>query len=677
MTRSSRTARSLLVAVIAMVASGCSSTPDGAVAKVEASFTGTSEMSFRLRRLIEDMLIDFERAPQSEAPLFDAALDLQDHFVGRGHPDANVTYRLEREPKLRVTFDIREGPRATVSRLQFDGNTALDDDQLFDLWTRTSSGGLGLGDPLFVLEDLESLRLSMLSAYDGEGYLDAAVDGPIVRRDPDKGPTEVAFTIVEGPQFHFAEVAIDSNLPVDAAALGVANMKSRVFDRSAVATLGARVRRELLKTGYPDPHVEIELTTDRQAHTVEVRILGTPGPRAKIASIAIVGNGQTADYVIDRHVAMKAGAYYDGDAVELTTSELYRTGLFRRVEIERTPTTADGDAVDMTVRVDEIDALELDLLAGWGSYETLRGSVLFTDRNLFGTGQRFSAGARASLKGEALTTSWQEPYLFGSKTSLTVGGYARRREEPSYEDTSRGVDTAFARDLFGPVRGRIGYSLQTRDGSDIDPSIATPDDSSYEIGSIFTELLIDRRDSPLYPSRGSRQSLKYERAGRFVGGTIDLDRVTWSSAWFVPISEPFVLGIAARGGAIWTPSGDPLPVQERFFNGGESSVRSFREAQLGPKSVTGTATGGSYFNTFNVELRFPILAAVHGAVFADAGNVGTDVDLFEVRKLSYGIGAGLRLVLPIGPLRVDYAHNPNPEPDDERWVVHFSVGLPF
>jgi outer membrane protein assembly factor BamA len=106
-------------------------------------------------------------------------------------------------------------------------------------------------------------------------------------------------------------------------------------------------------------------------------------------------------------------------------------------------------------------------------------------------------------------------------------------------------------------------------------------------------------------------------------------------------------------------------------------VRSFRESQLGPRSVTGTPLGGSFSNTFNVELRFPILAALQGAVFADAGNVGVDENLFSFGALDYGFGAGLRLVLPIGPVRLDGAVNPNPGPEDRRTTLHFSVGLPF
>lgn len=669
----SRTAGWIAVALLA----ACSSAPEGPVAaKVDVEFRGAGELSFRLRRLIEDSLIDFERDPSREAPLYDAALDLQDHFVAQGYADADVQYELVRGERLRVVFTAKTGPQVTVAAMRFYGNAALRSEQLLELWARTRSGSLGLGDPLYVADDVAAMRLSMLALYDAKGYLDAQVEGPEIARASGASRAEVTWTVVEGPLYHFAAIDVDPALPLDRAALDVDAMPGRVFDRAAVAALAARARRQLTTHGHPEPRIEVEQVVDTNAHTVALRVHGDAGPTARIASLRIAGNEQTADYVISRHFELQEGDSYDGDALERTTSRLYRTGLFRRVEIERSK-HADGEDVDLTYRVDEVDALELDLLGGWGSYETARGGVLFTDRNLFGTGQRFTAGARASLKGEALTTSWQEPYLFGSETSLTIGGYARRREEPAFVDSSRGIDLAFQRDLYGPLRGRVGYSLQSRDGSDIDPSIATSADNSYEIGSVFTELLVDRRDSPLYPSRGNRQSLKFEHAGRFAGGSIELDRLTWSSAWFVPFAEPFVLGVAARGGAIWTHGGDVLPVQERFFLGGESTVRSFREAQLGPQSVTGVPTGGSWYQAFNAELRFPIVAAFHGAVFADAGTVGTDVDDLGFRGMRYGLGAGLRLVLPIGPVRVDYARNPDPEPFDEKWVVHFSVGLPF
>src|SRR5690606_29995896 len=105
-----------------------------------------------------------------------------------------------------------------------------------------------------------------------------------------------------------------------------------------------------------------------------------------------------------------------------------------------------------------------------------------------------------------------------------------------------------------------------------------PDD--FEIGSVFTELIYDRRDSPLYPSTGHRESIKLERARQFLGGDIELDRITWSAALFHPFAEDVVLGLSANGGIAWPLEPDDLPVQERFFNGGESSVRSFDESEL-------------------------------------------------------------------------------------------------
>ena len=113
-------------------------------------------------------------------------------------------------------------------------------------------------------------------------------------------------------------------------------------------------------------------------------------------------------------------------------------------------------------------------------------------------------------------------------------------------------------------------------------------------------------------------------------------------------------------------------------NGGFNTVRSFEQSQLGPKSATsGDPLGGEFRNVINAELRFPILSLLEGAVFADAGNVGLRVEEFSLSDLSYGIGGGLRLDLPIGPVRLDAAWNPDPGPSERDYSLHFSVGFPF
>ena len=106
-------------------------------------------------------------------------------------------------------------------------------------------------------------------------------------------------------------------------------------------------------------------------------------------------------------------------------------------------------------------------------------------------------------------------------------------------------------------------------------------------------------------------------------------------------------------------------------------MRSFRESQLGPKDPQGIPVGGEFRNTFGAELRLPIVKVLEGAVFADAGNVISDIGDASLRDMRYGIGAGVRLLLPIGPVRLDAAFNPDQRPDEKEWVVHFSVGYPY
>jgi outer membrane translocation and assembly module TamA len=106
-------------------------------------------------------------------------------------------------------------------------------------------------------------------------------------------------------------------------------------------------------------------------------------------------------------------------------------------------------------------------------------------------------------------------------------------------------------------------------------------------------------------------------------------------------------------------------------------VRSYDEAELGPKDVNGEPVGGEFRNVLNVELRWQVLTNVELAAFADAGNVGRQVGDYTFNDLKYGLGGGIRILLPIGPVRLDAAYNPDRDPGDEVWEVHFSIGYPY
>ena len=149
--------------------------------------------------------------------------------------------------------------------------------------------------------------------------------------------------------------------------------------------------------------------------------------------------------------------------------------------------------------------------------------------------------------------------------------------------------------------------------------------------------------------------------------------------WF----QRSLLAFGARAGIVYPldtagqPAAYAIPIDERFFTGGSTTVRSFAERDLGPHDPRGNPIGGQYYSIFNVEYTFPIYGEILGAVFVDAGNLLPDASEPGLNDLRYGIGAGLRYNLPIGPVRLDYGVNPSPKENEAFGAFHFSFGFAF
>jgi outer membrane protein assembly factor BamA len=145
------------------------------------------------------------------------------------------------------------------------------------------------------------------------------------------------------------------------------------------------------------------------------------------------------------------------------------------------------------------------------------------------------------------------------------------------------------------------------------------------------------------------------------------------------LSDSLVLATSFRAGMVF-PYGqdDEVPLQERYFNGGENTVRSFREGLLGPKDANGEPLGGEGWSVASIEARQRLQGRLEAALFVDAGTVASDVeDWIRFEQPSFGLGGGLRYMLPVGPVRLDGAWNPDPREDESGGAVHLTVGLSF
>ncbi|MDP9291723.1 MAG: outer membrane protein assembly factor, partial [Verrucomicrobiota bacterium] len=208
----------------------------------------------------------------------------------------------------------------------------------------------------------------------------------------------------------------------------------------------------------------------------------------------------------------------------------------------------------------------------------------------------------------------------------------------------------------------------------IDPLELGP--TSYLVNSVGLTQTLDLRDTAVNTSRGLVFNASEDVASSAIGSSINFMRATFRISYYVPIKKT-LLAFGARAGII-KPFGDTdqIPIDERFFNGGSRSVRSFSERELGPRDINKFPVGGETFSTFNIEYTIPVVGDLAVAVFTDAGSIGRTVG-DGVGEMRYGVGAGLRYKLPVGPLRLDYGINPSPKGDEASGAFHFSFGFAF
>lgn len=651
--------------------------------EVEVLFSGNENLGSRtLRASIRPIMLNLSRGQDADVAAYDGADAIEEHYQSEGFPEAAVTWRVEGPtsrpdlPQLfEVYFSIVEGPQITISEVTIEGTTT-DPDLLLPMWQRVQSGALGLGPPLYVSRDIYAFADAITSYYRQRGYLEIQVEEPEVRRDESAQTATVVLRVSEGRLFKFGTIELEPDL---AAALGdqaPSLPEGEIFTTQKIREILLDIQSRLRRLGHPDPVVQIPPFAELVSPVIDMVIMGEAGPVARIAEIRIAGNEETNESFIRGKLPLGAGDQYDGLAVDRALANLYGTGLFRRVQINHLWIN-DSD-VQLTVEVEETDSKSIELLAGYGSYEHLRAGVVFTERNLFGTGRQFLLDAKVSQRGYRARASISDPDLLSSGLTGTLEGEAFEREMPSFTDQAVGGTASLGHDLTPVLRGRFGYTYLPRTGartSVIGPAGAFVD---FTQGSLFLDFRLDDRDSVLSPTSGSTAFIATDWFDEAFGGDVNFSRLRLGGTHHVPLGKGYRVAMRADVSWLWPGKNSvEVPIQERFFNGGENTVRSFRQDHLGPMDLAGNPIGGQYRNLFSAELRIPIFRLLEGALFADAGNVGVFVEDYSLRDLSYALGAGVRVPLPIGPLRLDAGWNPDPQPDDRHWTVHFSIGYPF
>jgi outer membrane protein insertion porin family len=645
-------------------------------------------------------------AGYDEALVQQALTRLRAYYQQQGHYHVKVDSQQRRvDDQLELTITVDAGPVYTLEAIELSGNHAISSARLATLMATAPRSLLHPGSGRLVQDTLDEDLDNVRSYYALQGFAAAKV-----------GPPEVVETgrvlrlrvpIDEGQQQRLVKLDLQGIERLDAAKLRqtLPLRESGPFHPVLLEQTLTAIRSAYGEAGYTQ--AQVSAATDWNApHTlVDVTIKVLEGPRRVVDQVIVRGNQATKTDIIRRTLRIQHGDPIGQSRPYQLESNLYRLGIFSRVDVDLTGSPVDTER-DVRVRVEEGKFKSLRYGFGYDSEEKLRGLLGFSDNNIGGEADSLRADLRLSSLDKRLSLLFNQPFLGPYPVPLNSTLFYFDTREPSFRTRRWGARSEAVKTLS---HTRYSLALDYRVVRLLDVSVALNSierqNRPVQVTSFIPAVLIDHRDDPLVPTRGwsSLAQVQYSFPG--IGGKANFVKLFLQQTRYVNLGSPGVLAASLRVGGIESfstlPTGDPgvppsLPqsnvfIDERFFAGGGTTDRAYALDQLGVRGRTLIQPGpGSHFMPVggnglvlaNFDYRFPIIGALGGTLFFDSGNVWADwrdIRLTGSGGFKSGAGFGFRYLSPIGPLRAELGWKLHRErnPPEGPLVFFLSFGNPF
>src|SRR6266705_1078800 len=624
----------------------------------------------RLRKEIKLRL----NQPVNEQQLEEARQKIIEVYQGRGFTDVSVQFRVdpidEKRGTARVVYTVNEGVKGAVRQVHFEGNAHFSEKVLRkQMKTRAKTlvyflDKSGRFDEVQLEQDLDKVR----EFYQNHGYIDVEIKN--VRRErTEKGPMIITIVIAEGPQYHVRKLTVTGYQHAREDKIrGLLKMKEgSVYspkqlrdDAKAVADAygsGGYVDVVILPEGAPAGPALIDVT-----YKIE------EGDRSFVNRINIEGNTRTKDKVIRREVLVAPGDVFNTVRVDITKKRLDNLGYFAKVETYPEDTDIPGRK-DLTILVQEKRTGSLSFGGGFSTVDQLVGFAELTQGNLdlfnwpsfTGGGQKFRLRIQYGTQRKDFILTLTEPYFLDRRLALTGQLFYTEANYLSadYDQRNYGFMIELRKPINAYMYGTLGYTLQDVDIFNVAasaPDFILSQSGSFVESKIFSSIVFDSRDNPLLSRRGQRITFSPFISGGFLGGDTQIYALDLEGTKYFHLPKDLILLI---NGEIATVSqwgnGTEVPIFERLFLGGSNNLRGFPFREVGPQQ-NGEPIGGQSMARATLEWTFPIIEKARGAIFYDTGFVNTSEWSFGFNHMASDVGVGLRLDLPIGPLRLDYGY---------------------
>lgn len=639
----------------------------------------------------EDEMLDESRLSRDMAAL-------RRFYEKKGFHMADADYSIEINEKANnavVTILIKERKLVKIKHVFLEGNESFPDKKIIGLIVTRPDTLFNSGyfkRDVFE-EDIEKVK----AYYRREGYLDVAVASSTEYYDDNKN-MDLVITIEEGRKYLVGSINITGNeIYAKNEILDVLKMtRNRAFSQEKMKLDAVYIQEIYYNRGYIMCRVYPEPIVNKNTGRIDVKYSINEKELIYVNKINIAGNTKTRDTVIRRQLRVYPGEPFNGSMVKRSKEKLYNLGYFEDISFD-TRETSDSAKRDLLVNVKETKTGEFSFGGGYSSVDRLIGFASISQRNFdimnfptfTGGGQNLTVRGEFGMVKSNYLVSWTDPWIFDLPYSFGFDVYRSTHERErdvgyAWSEERWGGNLRAGKEFNDYFKTDLTYRIDRIKISDIPDDVLNDirqEEGTNYLSSLGGYLTYDTRDNIFSPKKGVYLTGGVEDAGGPFGGDFDFLKYTARASYYTTFAESLVLELKLRGGMVDSyGDSDHVPLYERFFAGGSNSIRGYSERSVGPKDQGSLdPMGGESVVIGNVELTYPIFKdLLKGAIFYDIGNVWEDMGDIGQGDYKYGVGAGVRIKTPIGPVRVDWGYPlVEEEGEEQKGRFYFSVSHGF
>lgn len=575
-----------------------------------------------------------------------------------------------------------------VERIEFSGNKTFSTDELGTVivtkerpWYRFWDERPAF-DPITFGTDLERLQ----RYYEARGYYETTV-GYDLDVDNERGLVAARVEIREG-----VPPVLISDIDVQVSAEGPGQkppplpeqlpvQRGDLFRESEYQQAEQVLRGAFLRSGHAHVKSERRAEVDLAERSARIRYSIEPGPVATFGQTAVKGTETVAPELVSREVTYKTGETYSLDKIVETRDNLLALDLFSSVRINPVETAGAPAVVPMEIEVAEKSHREIKIGLGYSTEDEFRTQLEWRHLNWLGGGRRLSVSGKYSSIALSGAVNLIQPHFLSPRTQGQASFGHDLEEEQTYNRNVTRFSPRLNHRFSSALTAFVAYRVEYNHLYDIASATA------QALGEIQREGILsgpsagfvwNTSDDPFYPKKGEVISLVVDQGGSIWGGEFNFYKITAEAKKYIEIGWQTVFASRLKlgfGDAIGSDKNYPL--FERFYAGGEKSVRGYGRRRLGPLSASNDPLGGLSLIEGSLELRRPIWKEIHGAVFVDFGQVSKRSFDLPAERLQFSSGFGLSYATPVGPLRLDVGFPFKRPKGDQPWQIHFSIGAYF